>query len=268
MASGISRRSEAVRVEIDSGVGVVTLTRPDRLNALTHALLRDLRDAVTGIGARADVGAVVLAGQGRAFCAGLDLAEGLADPSPADPVESMHSGMRAGAAVTAAIRDIPQPVIAAVQGYAVGAGFAFAAAADVRIVSPDAKFSAPFLRLGMTAGDFGLSWLLPRLIGHGRAASLIYAAGRLDAGQALEYGLASAIEADPLAAARQLAAEIAAYPSYGVQATKRLLDSAAESPLAAHLEAEARAQTIGALSDAAREAFATALAATKKPAKP
>ncbi|CAN5121454.1 enoyl-CoA hydratase family protein [soil metagenome] len=267
MTSAASRRSETVRVDIEGRVAVVTLTRPDRLNAITHGLLRDLRDALTGLGARRDVGAVVLAGEGRAFCAGLDLAEGLADPSIADPVAGMHAGMRVGAEVTAAIRGIPQPVIAAVQGHAVGAGFAFAAAADVRILAPDATFSAPFLPLGMTAGDFGLSWLLPRLIGHGRAASLIYTAGRLRAEQALEYGLASSIEADPLAAAVRLAADIAAYPSYGVEATKRLLGAGAEAPLAGHLEAEGHAQAIGALSDAAQRAFAKALVATKKPDK-
>ncbi len=259
-----TRRSDAVRLDVDGGVATVTLTRPDRLNAITFALLHDLREAILGLADRGDVGAVVLAGEGRAFCAGLDLAEGLADPDIADPVESMHAGMRMGSGVTAAIRSIPQPVIAAVQGHAVGAGFAFAAAADVRIVAPDAKFSAPFLRLGMTAGDFGLSWLLPRLIGSGRAAGLIYGAGRLDAAQALEFGLASAIDADPLAAARQLAITIAGYPAYGVGATKRLLNDAADATLASHLESEARAQTIGALSTTANDAFAEVLAATKR----
>jgi enoyl-CoA hydratase/carnithine racemase len=256
--------SDVVQVELDGAVAIVTLSRPHRLNAITFAVLRDLRAALLALGDETSVRAVVLTGQGRAFCAGLDLDEGLADPSIDDPVEATHAGMRTGAGVTAAIRGIPQPVIAAVQGHAVGAGLAFAAAADVRLIAADAKFAAPFLPLGMTAGDFGLSWTLPRLIGQGRAAALIYGAGRLDAAQALEYGFASAIERDPLQAAREYANVIASYAPYGVQGTKRLLESGWNSAFPAHLESEAEAQTIGALSAAAQDAFAAALAATKR----
>lgn len=253
-----------IRAEVEGHVGSVTLARPDRLNALTHELLTDLRDALMELGDRSDVGAVVLCGAGRAFCAGLDLEAGLADPRIVDQVAAMQAGMEAGAAVTAAIRSIPQPVIAAVQGHAVGAGFAFAAAADVRFVAPDARFSAPFLRLGMTVGDFGLSWLLPRIIGHGRAAHLFYSAGALNAEQALDYGLAAAVVEDPLAAAKELATQIAAAPPYGVQGSKQLIDAGLQSSLAAHLAAEARAQAIGALTEDAKSAMAAVLAETKQ----
>ncbi|GGM89811.1 enoyl-CoA hydratase/isomerase family protein [Dactylosporangium sucinum] len=253
-----------LRVEVRDGVGIVTLARPHRLNAITYTLLVELREALLGLGARDDVRAVVLAGEGRAFCAGLDLEAGLADPALDDPVEAMQAGMEAGAAVTWAIRTIPQPVIAAVQGHAVGAGFAFAVAADVRMVGADARFSAPFLRLGMSVGDFGLSWLLPRIVGHGRAAHLFFSAGALDADQAVAAGLAAGISADPLAAATELASHLADQPPYGVRASKRLLDAGLSSPLHDHLAAEARAQTIGALSTAAQAAMAEALAATKR----
>jgi enoyl-CoA hydratase len=253
-----------VRTESRDGVGVITLTRPERLNAITHRLLVELRDALLELGSRTDVGAVVLAGEGRAFCAGLDLDAGLADPAIADPATAMQAGMEVGTAVIWAMRSIPQPVIAAVQGHAVGAGLAFAAAADVRTVGPNARFSAPFLKLGMTVGDFGLSWLLPRLIGHSRASHLFLSAGALDAEQAVEYGLAAAISADPLAAAMELATELTGYPPYGVRSSKRLLDAGMASSLRDHLDAEARAQTIGALSEAAQSAMAAALAATKR----
>ncbi len=253
-----------VRTEVRDGVGRVTLTRPERLNAITHRLLAELRDALLGLGERRDVGAVVLSGEGRAFCAGLDLDAGLADPAIDDPVEAMQAGMAAGAAVTLAMRTIPQPVVAAVQGHAVGAGFAFAAAADVRFVAPDARFSAPFLRLGMTVGDFGLSWLLPRIIGHGRASHLFYSAGTLDAEQAVACGLAAEVVEDPLTAATAFAKELAAQPPYGVRVSKELLEAGVGSSLRDHLEAEARAQTIGALTGSAQAAMAAALAGTKR----
>ncbi|WP_432841373.1 enoyl-CoA hydratase/isomerase family protein [Dactylosporangium sp. CA-092794] len=265
MATGTAHETgSTVRVDVRDGVGRVTLARPGRLNAITHRLLVELRDALLGLGDRHDVRAVVLAGEGRAFCVGLDLEAGLADPAIADPVEATQAGMAAGAAVTWAMRTIPQPVVAAVQGHAVGAGFAFAAAADVRVVGPDARFSAPFLRLGMTVGDFGLSWLLPRIIGHGRAAHLFFSAGVLNAEEAVASGLAAGISADPLAAATDLATALAGHPAYGVQASKRLLNAGAGSSLRDHLDAEARAQAIGALTGAARSAMAEALAATKR----
>ena len=247
-----------VRTTVHDGVGTVLLSRPGRLNAITHELLVELREALLALGGRRDVGAVVLAGAGRAFCAGLDLEHGLADPGLTDPVAAMQSGMEAGAGVTWAMRTIPQPVVAAVQGHAVGAGFAFAAAADVRVVAPDARFGAPFLQLGMTVGDFGLSWLLPRIVGQGRAAHLFLTGGTLDAEQALAWGLAAEVTEDPLAAATELATTLAGRPAYAVQASKRLMDAAHGSSLRAHLDAEARAQTIGALSEDARAAMAAA----------
>lgn len=253
-----------VHTRVDGPIATVTLTRPHRLNAITFVLLRELREAVEGLGRRDDVRALVLTGEGRAFCAGLDLEEGLADPTVADPVEAMFAGMQAGAAVTQTLRMIRQPVIAAIRGHAVGAGLSFAAAADIRVAAPDARFSAPFLRLGMTAGDFGLSWLLPRIIGHGRAAHLFLTGGSLDAQQALNYGLISEIDDDPLHTATRIAEKIAAAPPLGSQGTKTLLDAGLESSLSGHLAAEARAQTIGALSAAAQDAFAAALAATKR----
>lgn len=248
----------AVRTDVRDGVGTVVLSRPERLNAITYPLLVELRESLVALGTRPDVGVVVLAGDGRAFCAGLDLEHGLADPDVDDPVEAMHAGMAAGAAVTWAMRTIPQPVIAAVQGHAVGAGFAFAAAADVRLVAPDARFAAPFLSLGMTAGDFGLSWLLPRIIGHGRASQLFLTGGSLDAETALAQGLAAGIYAEPVAAATTLAAELAARPAHAVRATKSLLEASSGASLRDHLDSEVRAQTIAALTGAAQSALTAA----------
>lgn len=255
---------QAVRVAVADQVATVTLARPARLNAVNFTMLSELRNALLALGEHHDVNVVVLTGEGRTFCSGLDLSEGLADPAIDDPARAMQAGMEAGAAVTLALRSIPQPVLAAVRGHAVGAGFAFAAAADVRFIAPDAKFSAPFLNLGMTVGDFGLSWLLPRIVGHGRAAHLFLSAGVVNADDALVCGLAAEIADDPLAAAVAAARKLAAQPTYGVRTSKRLLDAGLSSPLRDHLDAEARAQTIGALSGEAQRAMAEALGRTAR----
>lgn len=255
---------ELVRIDVDRGVAVITLARPDQLNALSVALVKQLRRALLEVGERGDVRAVVLAGEGRAFCAGLDLSEGIGDPDIADPVEGSARWMRISADIVWTMRTIPQPVITAVQGWAVGAGFAFAAASDVRFVGPQARFSAPFLKLGMSVGDLGLSWFLPRIVGMGRAGQVLYEAGVIDAKTAVEYGLASRISEDPLAEAVTFAERLASFPTYGVQASKELLNASASAGLREHLDAEARAQAIGGLTEAAQQAFAATLAATRR----
>lgn len=254
----------AVTTEVRGRIGVISFARPDRLNALSRATTVQLRDALREMGDRSDIGAVVLRGEGRAFCAGLDLEEGIADPRVPDPIEGMAGAMRTGTEVIWLMRTIPQPIIAAVQGWAVGAGFAFTTAADVRFVGAGAKFSAPFLRLGMTVGDLGLSWFLPRLIGHGRAAKVFFEAGVIDAEQAVEWGLATHVSEDPLAEAMEYAEQVAAFPPYGVATSKDLLNASASSSLRDHLDAEARAQVVGGFTERAKEAMDAALAGTKK----
>ena len=170
-----------VRVDVDGPVTTVTLDRPERLNAATGTMFEELRDALRTAGEDTGCRAVVLTGAGRSFCAGLDLEEGLGP----DLVEAGRR-MRAGVAAIRLLREIPQPVVAAVDGHAVGAGFSLAAASDLRIAGPGAVFSAPFVRLGMSAGDLGLTWLLPRQIGSSHAAELFLTGGTLDADRALD----------------------------------------------------------------------------------
>ncbi|EGD56502.1 enoyl-CoA hydratase/isomerase family protein [Gordonia neofelifaecis] len=227
------------------GVGVLTLNRPDRLNAVTASAVKELTARVRELGDDPNCRAVVLTGAGRAFCAGLDLRDGLGVVD-ADPVRGAYTGMRQVVDAVIALREIPQPVIAAVRGAAGGAGFALAAASDFRYCSPDARFGAPFVALGVSAGDLGLSWMLPRLIGSGDAAELLYTAGELDADDAMAHGLVQKIADDPLAAARARAAEIAAQPALAVQLTKKLLDASVRGTgYREHLESELRAQVIG-----------------------
>lgn len=239
----------------DGPVTVVSLARPGRLNALTAPLLTALRDELLRTGDNAACRVVVLTGEGTSFCSGMDLDAGITDDSHGDPAQNGLAGLHAGVAVIVALREIRQPVIAAVRGNAVGAGFALAAACDLRIVAPDVRFSAPFVRLGVSAGDLGLSWFLPRIAGWGRAAEVFYRAAAVDAEAAVAAGLASEIADDPLARAVEVATEIGAQPGYGVAATKELLNATWSSSLRDHLASEARAQVLGLLTDDHRAAL-------------
>lgn len=243
-------------------VAVVWLARPGRRNAVTAQSLTALREELLRLGDDAGCRVIVLTGQGSSFCAGLDLDAAVTDDRYDDPAESGYAGLRGGVAAVTALREIRQPVIAAVRGHAVGAGFALAAACDLRIVAPDARFSAPFVRLGVSAGDLGLSWFLPRIVGWGRAAEVFYRAGIIDADTAARIGLASEVTDDPVARALAVGAEMAAHPGYGVAATKELLNATWSSSLRDHLTSEARAQALGLLTGdhhAAREALRSAV---------
>ncbi|MFA5122012.1 enoyl-CoA hydratase/isomerase family protein [Zavarzinia sp.] len=235
----------AVEASLDGdGVGRILLNRPERMNALTLAMMNDIRHALAWTGAQEACRVIVLAGAGRAFSAGMDLVEGLA-PEVGDPVHVHYRALRAGPDMILAVTEAEQPVIAAVQGVAVGAGFALAAAADLRICGPAARFDAPFHKLGASAGDLGLSWRLPRLIGPGRAARLFFTNGSLSTEEALAQGFAAAVEPDPLEAALNLAREIAAQPLLGVRMTKELLNASMDSAgFRSHLALEMRSQVI------------------------
>ncbi|MEV4124498.1 enoyl-CoA hydratase-related protein [Nocardia sp. NPDC049707] len=176
--------------------------------------------------------------------------------------------MRHAVDAVLAIREIPQPVVAAVRGHAVGAGFALAAACDMRVCSPNARFEAPFIALGVSAGDLGLSWMLPRMIGFGRATELFYSGGGLDAETAADLGFVQQIAADPVTEALSIARAIATRPPLGVQMTKELLDMSLRSGnLREHLELEMRSQVIG-LSSADHATAVAEFADRKRAANP
>ena len=248
---------EGLKIELrDDGVGVVMFDRPERFNALTAQTLGQLARALRGLGEREDCGAVVVAGVGQAFCAGMDLTDANLSVEGRDPVPLVYAAMRDAVTCLLAIREIPQPVIAAVRGPAVGAGFAIAAAADIRICSPDAMFLAPFVKLGVSIGDMGLSWLLPRLIGAGSAAEIFYTGKPLGAEDGQRLGLVQHVVDDPVQAAAELAAKIASRPRLAVQMSKELLNaSIGAGGLREHLELEMRSQVIGLLTEDHRKAL-------------
>lgn len=233
-----------VRRERD-GVVVLTLNRPERLNALTRTTFTEIVATAQALRDDDTARVVVLTGAGRAFCGGYDLddAGDFAALAPDAALALQDAGVRA----VRAVYELPQPVVAAVSGPAVGGGFSLALAADMRVVAPDARFQAVFIRLGLSGADMGSSWLLPRLVGRGLAAELLYTGRVVDADEAVRIGLANrrSTEGAHLDEALELAGAIATHSPTAVALTKRALQSSIDAPsFSSALETEARAQAL------------------------
>ncbi|HEY6057670.1 MAG TPA: enoyl-CoA hydratase-related protein [Candidatus Limnocylindrales bacterium] len=234
-------RYEVLRYEIDESIATITLDRPDALNALDLALKRELLAALRRAGHDPAVRVLVLTGSGRAFCAGQDLHERLepgAAPLDAEVRERYNP-------LILALRTIEKPIIAAVNGVAAGAGASLAFACDIRIASERASFILAFGRVGLIP-DSGATWLLPRLIGPGRAAELAFTTDPLAADDAARYGLVSHVVADTrlLDEARGLARRLATAAPLALALTKRALNRSLEVGLAEALDYEASLQGI------------------------
>jgi enoyl-CoA hydratase/carnithine racemase len=227
------------------GVALITLQRPDSLNAMTARMFDELRAAGAQLAADTGVRVVVITGAGRGFCPGFDL-----DEAPAlaglTGAEMLRFQERAAAGVLA-LHTMPQPVIAAINGPAVGGGLSLALAADVRIAAAGAKLCAVFVRGGFSAGDLGCSWFLPRIVGLGVAAELMVTARTVDADEALRLGLVTQVtEPDELLdTALQTAEQIASYSPVAVRMSLRSLYANVDAPsLRTALELENRGQAL------------------------
>jgi enoyl-CoA hydratase/carnithine racemase len=182
----------------DGEVIWATMNRPDRLNALSRNLVKDLREFFVELYWRRDVRVVVLTGAGAAFCAGLDLKE-RGDNSGGRSIGAGLTRQREISEIVIAMRRCPQPIIAAVNGAAAGGGFALALASDVRIATPNVRMNAAFIRIGLSACDIGVSYFLPRMVGSSVAAEYMLTGRFIDAQRAYELGLVSrVVEADRL----------------------------------------------------------------------
>lgn len=245
-----------------AGVRRITLNRPDRLNTMTHELISALHDELITANDDPDVRVVVLTGAGRAFCGGLDLG-GYGDVYEADQGKARGtlSRQRDIAGVAERIRDLRKPVIAAINGPAAGGGLALVLASDIRIAAPEAIFAVSFIRAGFSACDIGTSWLLPRIVGAGRAHELMLTGRRFDADEALRIGLLASIETgDLLDAAYAKADEIMLNPPFSVELTKQGMWISLETPsFHASVEFENRQQIITAMTDDRAEATAAFL---------
>ncbi len=219
-----------------SGVTVLTLTRPERLNAMTAELVQDLHDALDAVNADPDCRVVVLTGSGRAFCAGLDLTGyGTPPDMPAADWGRVPAGMATQQHIARLIphlRAIRQPVIAAVNGAAVGGGFALVLGSDIRIAGTSARFGAAFVRVGLSACDIGTSWMLPRLVGAGRAHELMLTGRTFPAEEAALIGLVIEVVSDEGLLDRCLdeAELIMGNAPYGVWMTKETMWASLETP--------------------------------------
>ena len=228
-----------LRTEVGDGVATLTLDRPDALNALTVPLKDDLLAALREVAADGAVRAVVLTGAGRAFCAGQDLRERL-EPDAlalADEIRRRYNP------IVRAMRDLPKPIVGAINGVAAGAGASLAFACDIRIAAEGASFLLAFGRVGLIP-DTGATWLLPRLIGWSKAAELALTTDPLSAADAERFGLvARVVPAGELAgAAHELAARLAAGAPRALALTKGALEAAWEASLEDQLEREADLQ--------------------------
>jgi enoyl-CoA hydratase len=253
--------SQLITVDVRDRVAVVTLNRPDRRNAVNREMKHELFDALSALRWNQDCRVVVLTGAGSSFCSGADLERGIGD----GPVDTFMN-LRKSVAMVLLLREIPQPVIAAVRGHAVGGGFSIAAAADLRVAAPDARFHAPFTDLGMSAGDVGLSYLLPRLIGPAMAAELFYTGGVLDARRAHELGFVNHVVDDPLAIALDLADHLSRKSPMGLRQTKEMLNaSLGLGALREHMELEMRTQVICSLTADHAEAKSAFAEGRRKP---
>lgn len=228
-----------------SGVCLITLNRPERLNAMTVTMFDELERVALCATDDPDVRVVILTGAGAGFCAGYDLddAEKLPDLSPMEMFDQQSRAARA----LAAIRAIPVPVIAAVNGAAAGGGFSLSLMADIRLGSPKAKFNGAFVKIGLSAGDLGVSWLLPRLIGPARAAEMCFSGRIVEADEAERLGLLNFVTGpdDLMDRALRMAAQICANSPGGIKLSKRALQSNLEiGSFAAALELESRGQAL------------------------
>ncbi|GAA0342986.1 enoyl-CoA hydratase family protein [Streptomyces olivoreticuli] len=234
-----------LRLSVDSGVATVTLSRPGKLNALTFGAYADLRDLLPELARDGCVRALVLGGEGRGFCSGGDVDEIIGATLAMDTGRLLDFNRMTGQVVRA-LRECPFPVVAAVHGVAAGAGAVLALAADFRVADPTARFAFLFTRVGLSGGDMGAAYLLPRVVGLGHATRLLMLGEPVRADEAERIGLVSQLteEGGAAAAAQSLARRLAAGPALAHAQTKALLTAELDMPLAAAVELDAATQAL------------------------
>jgi 2-(1,2-epoxy-1,2-dihydrophenyl)acetyl-CoA isomerase len=253
---------ENLTYEVADSVATLTLNRPQAMNALNAALKADLADAIKRVETDPEVRAVVLTGAGRGFCAGGDIKEMHPESGPTATKRKLDHIL---SNVLVPLATLRKPTIAAVNGFAVGAGFNLALACDMIVAADTAVFSQIFVRVGLVPDSGGL-YFLPRLIGLNRAKELCFTGRDVPAAEGLSMGFVNRVvpAAELMQAAHQLAGEIARGPAVAISLTKTALNLSTTASLAEMMEMEALAQAVAASTDEHREGLA-AFAGRRKP---
>ena len=231
--------------EVNDGIATITLDRPDRLNALTFEVYRKLTDTFYDMRFNDDVTCVVITGAGAGFCGGGDVDDIIGRLLERDTKDVITFTRMTGELIEN-IRRLDRPVIAAINGPAAGAGAVIALACDLRVMSEKAKFHFLFTKVGLTGADMGAAWLLPRVVGLGRASEWLLLGGPITADMALQSGLATRVvpKEEVLDQAMTLARELADGPNLALGMTKRLLNGELSMDLSSAIESEAVAQAL------------------------
>ena len=240
----------------DGGVATITFDRPEKLNALTFGVYRELTDLFAALERDDAVRAVIVTGSGRAFCSGGDVHEIIGELVKQDARDLLAFTRMTGELI-GNIRRLRKPVIAAVNGMAAGAGAVIALAADFRVLAESAKLAFLFVRVGLAGADMGASFLLPRVVGLARATEILMLGEPIPAARCLEIGLANRVvpTGGVLAESRALAERLVRGPTFALGMTKELLNAELAMALPAALEAEAQGQQICMMTEDFREAY-------------
>jgi enoyl-CoA hydratase/carnithine racemase len=233
------------RFEVAEGVATVTLNRPEKMNPLTFESYADLRDLLHELPHRGDTKVLVIRGEGKGFCGGGDVNEIIGELIKMD-AHDLIGFTRMTGEVIRAMRECPVPIVAGIQGIAAGAGAVIAIASDFRVVTRSARFAFLFTKVGLSGGDMGAAYLLPRMVGAGRATELLMLGDTIDAETADRYGLVSQlVENDGLdEAVAALARRLADGPALAFAQTKSLITRELDMPIGAAMELDAMTQAL------------------------
>ncbi len=238
----LSPQSFLYDVDAGTGVATITLNRPDKLNALTFEVYRELTDTFRALGREPGVRSVIITGAGKAFCSGGDV-EDIIGPLLTMKIDQLREFTRLTCDLILSIRQCPRPVVAALNGTVAGAGAVITCAADLRVATERAKIAFLFVRVGLSGADMGSGWLLPRLVGQSLATELMMTGEFISAARAKEIGLYhQVVEGDVMPAARAMAEKLARGPKDALAATKHAINLEAGLGLEAGLAHEAEAQ--------------------------
>jgi len=229
----------------DQGVATITLNRPERLNALTFEVYRELTDLFAALREEKAVRCVVVTGAGRAFCSGGDVHDIIGELFSRN-MEGLLEFTRMTCELVHNIRTLPTPVIASLNGTTAGAGACIALASDIRIASEDAKIAFLFVKVGLSGADMGAAYLLPRIVGLAKATELLYTGDFISAAEAERIGLYNRVvaPAELANATREFAVRLARGPAFALAKTKEMLNRELNMNLDTALESEAQAQAI------------------------